>query len=921
MKARHAASAAAGLYCVRLFTLFSFPLLIAGAAGAKPPPETVLRMLKDGNNRFVKGKAFHPRTDHERLAQAGRENQGDHAFATVLTCSDSRVPVERIFDAGVMDLFVVRVAGNVCNTDEVGSIEYGVVHVKTPVLVILGHTQCGAVTAVVNEAQGHGHALEANIPPLIKPIFGAVRRTMKHNPHLEGADLISAAIVENVHQSARDLFLKSPAVRRRAEDGEVLVIGAVYDVASGEVVWLPLAPLKEALAAANADPARVKMGLAQTRAAGLGRAAPAGNTVSAGHAHGRRLSTAAGMQALPRKSRRRTSRSRSAPTEITHSRVEEGGMSMLSTLGLFVLIIAVVGGGLIRYSTNRGLQIRLIAAFGVLLMIMVGLGVISYTSLSKIAKESEAVAQDEVPLLVHLTDVEKMILLETLELERYTQTRDEVTLQRYHELNESAKEEAGDVEELLETAIRRAPNAQARAELEAVQSNFSTVLDEYADFEETGRRLIAAIAANQPQLVHDLEQLMLEEEERMIESLTKAVEEMEKETIREAEDAASQATSTEMVVLIVCTLSVIAGVVLALFMGSSISGPIRTVIAGLRSGSDQVSSASEQLASSSQQMSEGASEQASSLEEVSSSLEEMASMTKQNADNAKQANAMAAEANTAAGQSSDAMRQMAQAVDRIKTSSEETAKIIKTIDEIAMQTNLLALNAAVEAARAGDAGRGFAVVAEEVRNLAQRSAEAAKNTANLIEGSQKSSESGVAATEEVGKTLEQITDRIQKVAQLISEVSAASDEQSQGIDQVNSAVAQMDRVTQGNAASAEESASASEELSGQAQALNGMVIELVNIVGEGRNGSATGSNAFGHGAEGFAATRSGKHSVSERVHNLLHHEGYDGGNSRPNKSKVIVRQTTPKQSMTLHAPGASAEKVIPLDDDEELRDF
>ena len=180
---------------------------------------------------------------------------------------------------------------------------------------------------------------------------------------------------------------------------------------------------------------------------------------------------------------------------------------------------------------------------------------------------------------------------------------------------------------------------------------------------------------------------------------------------------------------------------------------------------------------------------------------------------------------------------MSQAIDDIKTSSDETAKIIKTIDEIAFQTNLLALNAAVEAARAGEAGKGFAVVAEEVRNLAQRSAEAARNTADMIEGSVKNADNGVQISQEVGQSLQEIAEGNRKVNDLVAEIAAASAEQAQGIEQINTAVGQMDQVTQSNTASAEESSSAAEELASQAQELKGMVTRFKLSENGGGNGS------------------------------------------------------------------------------------
>src|SRR5690554_5571285 len=152
------------------------------STAVKPGSDAAIAMLKAGNKRFATGSAIQPHVDASRLALAGTESQADHAYATIIACSDSRVPVEILFDAGVMDLFVIRVAGNVLDVDEIGSVEYGLAHVNTPVFVVLGHTQCGAVTAVTNTVQGHGHPLERNIPPLVDNIIPAVERAMAKNP-------------------------------------------------------------------------------------------------------------------------------------------------------------------------------------------------------------------------------------------------------------------------------------------------------------------------------------------------------------------------------------------------------------------------------------------------------------------------------------------------------------------------------------------------------------------------------------------------------------------------------------------------------------------------------------------------------------------------------------------------------------------
>ena len=220
----------------------------------KPRPDEVLQMLRDGNERFWSGKATYPHTDAARLRLAGEEDQGEHAYATVIACSDSRVPVELIFDAGIMDLFVIRVAGNVCNTDEVGSIEYGLAHVHTPVLVVLGHTRCGAVTAATHAVHGQTQKLQRNIPPLVDSIVPAVKRAIDRHRDVHGDDIIRYAIEENVWQGIEDLFMKSPAVRKIVKSGKAKVVGAVYDVGTGKVAWGPTAKVGEILTRVEASP-------------------------------------------------------------------------------------------------------------------------------------------------------------------------------------------------------------------------------------------------------------------------------------------------------------------------------------------------------------------------------------------------------------------------------------------------------------------------------------------------------------------------------------------------------------------------------------------------------------------------------------------------------------------------------------------
>lgn len=236
---------APSLLLLLLLMALAAPAFASGTAEPGLSADEALKMLKDGNARFVDGKAGHPHQDAARRALTA--GQGQHPLAALLSCSDSRAPVELIFDQGIGDLFVVRVAGNVAATDEIGSMEYAVDHLGTPVVLVLGHSQCGAVTAVVE-----GGKLPGSIGPLVAPIKPAVTKAKAENLGAAAEVLIAAAIKNNVFQAMEDILQKSPVIKAKVKAGKVKLVGAIYELDTGKVQWLGALPGQEKLLSGKA---------------------------------------------------------------------------------------------------------------------------------------------------------------------------------------------------------------------------------------------------------------------------------------------------------------------------------------------------------------------------------------------------------------------------------------------------------------------------------------------------------------------------------------------------------------------------------------------------------------------------------------------------------------------------------------------
>ncbi|MBA3972783.1 MAG: hypothetical protein C0504_01040 [Candidatus Solibacter sp.] len=366
-------------------------------------------------------------------------------------------------------------------------------------------------------------------------------------------------------------------------------------------------------------------------------------------------------------------------------------------------------------------------------------------------------------------------------------------------------------------------------------------------------RIEAMMLANEPvgreymKLCRDGNQAQVAPLAPKVMEFAKGIDEAAKELVQQQRDflAVSGADAASLQ-----SQSLAAGVVLAavlLVVGAGVVVVVRGVnkmllvsIGDLERSAQEVAGAAGQVASLSQSLAQGASEQAASLEETSASSEEVHSMATRNTENTQAAAALMDDAAKKVHETIKALDGMVTAMGEIGTSSDKIARIIKVIDEIAFQTNILALNAAVEAARAGEAGMGFAVVADEVRNLAQRCAQAARDTAALIEDSISKSREGKVKVDQVAVSVQAFAENAEKVKVLVADVSTSSQEQARGIGQITRAINQLDQVTQTASSSAEESASASEELTAQSDAMNDIVAGLTALIhgAEGQVGMA-----------------------------------------------------------------------------------
>jgi myosin heavy subunit len=465
---------------------------------------------------------------------------------------------------------------------------------------------------------------------------------------------------------------------------------------------------------------------------------------------------------------------------------------------------------------------RLVLGFSIVLGIVLALGVFTVRQLLSIRAASDSVVLDALPgtalsgEILALTNVRLSLTLKHLAATDAGEM--EALNERLTAFGETVTQKLAAYEKTITQAEDRALFDRVRPARERYVERFS--------------RVIALSRAGRKDEASRLYAAEVEPAYQDLERAVQAVTDWNVAHGAEAGQAVQGAVKTTLTtVLAALGLASLAAELVAFVIVRGTTAILRRAVTSLAEGAEQVASASEQLSSAAQSLSQGTTEQAASLEETSASMEQMASMTRRNAEHSRQAAALMQAVDRKVHESNVVLDEMVASMAAIKESSDKISRIIKTIDEIAFQTNILALNAAVEAARAGEAGMGFAVVADEVRSLAQRSAQAARDTAALIEESIARSGEGAGRVQQVAASIRGITEAVSQVKGLVDAVSAASQEQTNGIEQVSQAIAQMEKVTQTSAGTAEESAAASEELSAQAIQSMEVVRQLEALVG------------------------------------------------------------------------------------------
>jgi methyl-accepting chemotaxis protein len=512
---------------------------------------------------------------------------------------------------------------------------------------------------------------------------------------------------------------------------------------------------------------------------------------------------------------------------------------------------------------------KLFAALGTLLALTLALGGVAVLNVNRLGGLLQSVIEKDARKQFLAGEIDIVLsdfMAEERGIIRAGEMRDAATVDKYdHDFQASSKRYKTAMDEfgaLAYTAEGRQKHAELQTDLAAIQTAHAEFLGLIR-----GRDAKAAAAFLNTKI-----NPLLDSTNTTVEDLFKQQGDLMAE---KGVDAQSVESYSRWITVAVIVLALLAGAGVLVVI-RQISRALLRTIADLSEGAGQVASAASQVSASSQSLAKGSSEQAASLEETSASTEEINAMAQKNSDSSRSAAILVTQSQQKFAETGRLLDQMVEAMSGINTSSEKISKIIKVIDEIAFQTNILALNAAVEAARAGEAGMGFAVVADEVRNLAQRCAQAAKDTAGLIEESIANSADGKVKVDQVAGAVRAIADESSKVKALVDEVNVGSEAQT-------------------TAANAEESASAAEELTAQSEALRDVVGQLAAMVGTGGPKPAQ--------AKRSVSTRTGKLSAGLKAHNAANYKATPASSRVPTSAKTATDSFPESDSFPMETTG------------------